>query len=151
MTYGTVAHQQLTYLTFISVREVDRCSGSYGSSLSCSLHGAHSAAFDVSFIWDIGVVGGGGSGPLSCGFRGKELGGHGWTHPVRMLCRTGAARRPGGARADGMSGPSHKSQRTPEILISGRSVFPLPLWSCCSVHSRHVQPALMLQLPQLHH
>lgn len=41
MTCGTVAHQQLTYLTFISVREVDRCSGSYGSSLSCSLHGAH--------------------------------------------------------------------------------------------------------------
>lgn len=68
MTCGTVAHQQLTYLTFISVREVDRCSGSYGSSLSCSLHGAHSAAFDVSFIRDIGVVGGGGSRPLGCGF-----------------------------------------------------------------------------------
>lgn len=33
MTCGTVAHQQLNYLTFISVREVDRCSGSYGSAL----------------------------------------------------------------------------------------------------------------------
>lgn len=28
MTAATVAHQQLTYLTFISVREVDRCAGS---------------------------------------------------------------------------------------------------------------------------
>lgn len=61
MTRGTVAHQQLTYLTFISVREVDRCPESYGSSLSCSPHGAHSAAFDVTFIWDIGIVGSGGS------------------------------------------------------------------------------------------
>lgn len=33
LTCGTVAHQQLNYLTFISVREVDRCSGSCGSSL----------------------------------------------------------------------------------------------------------------------
>lgn len=90
MTCGTVAHQQLTYLTFISVREVDRCSGFHGSSLSCSLHGAHSAAFDVSFTRDIGVVGGGGSRLPSFGFR-KELGGHAQTHPVFLLCK-GAVR-----------------------------------------------------------
>lgn len=67
------------------------------------------------------------------------VGGHGWTHPVRgVLCRAGAVRRPG-ACADGMSGPSRESQRTPQILVSGRSVFPATPWSCCSVHSRHVQ------------
>lgn len=93
MTCGTVAHQQLTYLTFISVREVDRCSGSYGSSLSCSLHGAHSAAFDVSFIWDIGVVGGGGSRPLSCGFRKSWVGMDGLT-----LCAWCAEREPSGSQ-----------------------------------------------------
>lgn len=52
MTCGTVAHQRLTYLTFISVREVDRCSGSYGSSLSM---GFIQRRFDVSFIRGIGV------------------------------------------------------------------------------------------------
>lgn len=93
MTCGTVAHQQLTYLTFISVREVDRCSGSYGSSLSCSLHGAHSAVFDVSFIWDIGVVGGGGSRPLSCGF-GKS-----WVGTVGLtLCARRAERESSGSQ-----------------------------------------------------
>lgn len=75
----------------------------------------------------------------------EELGGHGWTHPVRALCRVEAVREPG-ARADGMPGPSQKSQRTLEILISGRSVVPLRLWSSCSVDSRHVQWALAFQI-----
>lgn len=76
MTCGTLAHQPLTYLTFISVREVDRCSRSYGSSLSCSLHGAHSAASDMSFIWDIGSCG---RWPLSCGFWKSWVGMEGLT------------------------------------------------------------------------
>lgn len=131
MTGGTLAHQQLTYLTFISVREVDRCAGCYGSSLSCSRHGAHSAAFDVSFIWDFRVVGGGGSRPLL-------LGGHAWTHPI------GAISRPG-ARADRMPGQNQWPQWMLEIPISGRSNFPASLRNFSSLHSRHVQGTLGFQ------
>lgn len=116
MTCGTAARQQLTYLTFISVREVDRCCGSYGSSLSCSRHGARSAASDASFIRDAAVVGGGGSGP---DFRkaGRVCG---WTHRV-CAC--------GGETPGGSPGPSQK----PRKPISARS-----LGSCSSVYSRHV-------------
>lgn len=131
MTCGTVAHQQLTYLTFISVREVDRCSGSYGSSLSCSLHGAHSAAVDVSFIRDIGVVGGGGSRPAQLWIY-EELGGHGRTHPVLVVCRAGAIRQPG-VRADRMT-----NQRLP-MMLKILNVFPVRLQSSSSLNSRHVQ------------
>lgn len=101
MTCETVADQQLTYLTFISVREVDRCPRSYGSPLSCSLHGAHSAAFDMSFIWDIGVVGGGGSRPaVGCGlFKKSCVGMDGLT-----VCAWCAERGPSGSQVLAVTG-----------------------------------------------
>lgn len=69
----------------------------------------------------------------------------GWTHPVRVVCRAGAVRQPG-APADGVPGPSQKPPMTVEILISGRTFFPVRLWRSCSVDSRHVLITLSLSV-----
>lgn len=71
MSCGTVARQQLSYLTFISVREVDRCSVASPSSLSCSPRGgSFSSVSDVSFIRDIGAATAAGRGKSWVGLNG---------------------------------------------------------------------------------
>lgn len=66
----------------------------------------------------------------------EELGGHGGTHPVSVVCREGAVRQPG---ADGMHEPSQEPPGSLEIRISGRCVSPIRLRSSSSPDSRHVQ------------
>ena len=66
------------------------------------------------------------------------MGTDGWTHPVRVLGRAGAVRRPAAGDA-GTPGPRLESPRRLEVLVSGGSGLPVTLWSSSSVHSRHVQ------------
>lgn len=118
---------------------------SYGSSLSCSPHGAHSAAFDVSFIWDIG----------SCGrwqqwttqlWILEELGGHGGTHPVQFaVSRVSAVRRPG-VHPDGMSWQSQEPSQMLKILISGRVILPVRLQSASVLNKSHFQKVIIFKV-----
>ena len=140
MTCGTLAHQWLTYLTFISVREVDRCSGSYGSSLSCSLHGAHSAAFGILRLW----------AAAAAGHSAAEQGRAGWAWMDSPCAACGApsqaarcSRRRGPRAEPGASGDAWKPgfwevgfpSDAPELLFSPKKTCPGISFFSFLVHS----------------
>lgn len=148
MTCGTAAHRQPTYLTFISVREVDRCSGSYGSSLSCSLHGAHSAAVDVSFIRGVGSRGRWRQQADQLWMISAEPGGHRRDSPSVCGVQRGSGRAAGCScrRRAGAEPGAEEDGGDPELLSCLQQTCPTSLSVCDRSPAAARKPSTIMYL-----